>query len=228
MQLNADFKHQNLPDRVADYIAASVARGDLGPGERIYEKEICEALGVSRVPVREAVRLLQAQGLVRSEPNRGTYVSNLGVPETLEMLDIRITFERIAVMRLRNDRAGLPEHLRLLETHLTRLERAAAANDLLDYCYEDLAFHRTLVTRAGSTMVLSLWESLSRFMLVFLMNERMPSAALTNSVADHRRLINAIAEASDEEATEEVARHIKQYVDERIAAAGMTGLADVG
>jgi DNA-binding GntR family transcriptional regulator len=223
MQLNNQFKHQNLSDRVADHIAVGVARGELKPGERLYEKEICEALGVSRVPVREAVRLLQAQGLVRSEPNRGTYIAEFGLAQTLELLDIRITIERIAILRLRRDRVGLAENLKTLEARLAHMRRAVKSDDPLDYCHEDLMFHRTLVTMGGSPMVLSLWESLSRFILVFLMNERAPGFRFANSVEDHQRLIEMISDATDDELDAEITRHIKGYVSK--PATGLSGEA---
>src|SRR5580704_8990840 len=91
---------RNLPDRLADHLVIMIARGELKPGQRIFEKEICEVQKVSRIPVREAFRLLQAQGVVRTEPNRGTYVTEFTSDEMYEMLEIRLAVERIALRRI--------------------------------------------------------------------------------------------------------------------------------
>ena len=91
---------RNLPDRLADHLVLMIAKGQLRPGQRIFEKEICEVQGVSRIPVREALRLLQAQGVVRTEPNRGTYVTEFTSDEMLEMLGLRLAVERIALRRI--------------------------------------------------------------------------------------------------------------------------------
>ena len=91
---------RNLPDQLADQLVIMIATGELKPGQRIFEKKICEMKGVSRIPVREALRLLQAQGVVRTEPNRGTYVTEYTSDEMLEMLEMRLAVERIALRRI--------------------------------------------------------------------------------------------------------------------------------
>ena len=91
---------RNLPDQLADQLALMIATGELKPGQRIFEKRICELKGVSRIPVREALRLLQAQGVVRTEPNRGTYVTAFTADEMHEMFELRLAVERIALRRI--------------------------------------------------------------------------------------------------------------------------------
>src|SRR5580698_10994898 len=92
---------RNLPDQLADQLAIMIATGELKPGQRVFEKKICEMKGVSRIPVREALRLLQAQGIVRTEPNRGTYVTEFTSDEMYEMLELRLAVERLALTRIR-------------------------------------------------------------------------------------------------------------------------------
>lgn len=91
---------RNLPDQLADQLVIMIATGELEPGQRIFEKKICEMKGVSRIPVREALRLLQAQGVVRTEPNRGTYVTEYTSDEMLEVQEMRLAVERIALRRI--------------------------------------------------------------------------------------------------------------------------------
>jgi DNA-binding GntR family transcriptional regulator len=72
----------------------------LDPGQRLIETDICKEARVSRPPVREAFRLLQAQGVVRTLPNRGTFVTNLTTNEFAEIFELRLAVERAAVRRM--------------------------------------------------------------------------------------------------------------------------------
>jgi len=76
MSMAHEFKHSNLPFQIADHLVELIALGELKDGTRIIETSLCRRLNISRIPLREALRLLQAQGIVHSEPNRGTYVNN--------------------------------------------------------------------------------------------------------------------------------------------------------
>src|SRR5579859_6414026 len=100
LQTETPFKHRNLPEQLADHIVLLLAKGELQPGQRLFEAEICKMLGVSRIPVREALRLLQAQGVVKTEPNRGSFMNSYGSEEAKEFLRIRLCVEQIALKRL--------------------------------------------------------------------------------------------------------------------------------
>ena len=132
---------RNLPDRLADHLVIMIARGELKPGQRIYEKEICEVQKVSRIPVREALRLLQAQGVVRTEPNRGTYVTEFTSDEMYEMLEIRLAVERIALRRILDRGTPKPHISSHFAGVLNAMRRAATLKDRLAYCQADLSFH---------------------------------------------------------------------------------------
>src|SRR5580704_12962806 len=129
---------RNLPDRLADHLVIMIARGELRPGQRIFEKQICEVQGVSRIPVREALRLLQAQGIVRTEPNRGTYVTEFTSDEMLQMLELRLAVERIALRRILQRKTPKSLIMRRLSVAIEAMRRAAALGDPLALCQADL------------------------------------------------------------------------------------------
>ncbi len=192
MQTDSPFKHRNLPDQLADHIVLLLAKGELSAGQRIYENELCAMLGVSRIPVREALRILQAQGVVRSEPNRGTFVSEYGSEETAEMLKVRISVERIALKRFVRKLKTEPGMLDPFPKAIEDMRRAAQMNDKLASCQTDLAFHSLIVELSGSPVLLPIWQSLSRGILVYIMHERQQYYDFGWFVADHEELLAAM------------------------------------
>ena len=71
---NEGFRHRSLPDQVADHIVVLIAKGEISAGDRLYENELCKTLGVSRIPVRDALRILETRGLVSLRANAGARV----------------------------------------------------------------------------------------------------------------------------------------------------------
>lgn len=186
------FKHRNLPEQVADHIVILMATNKLKPGQRLFEKELCTMLGVSRIPVREALRILQAQGVVRTEPNRGTFISELRSEETSELLKVRLTVEKLAVRRLALRAKEDPAILAPLEESLEEVKRRDKFGDRLASCQADLAFHNLIVELSGSSLLLPMWQSLARGVLVFFMHERQSYYDYDTFVDDHIRLMDAI------------------------------------
>lgn len=188
-KMDLELGYRSLPDAIADHIVNLIATGQLQPGQRLYEKDICSLLNVSRIPAREALRTLQTQGVVRSEPNRGTFITHFGSSETLELLEIRLCVERIAVRRLLARAASEPRLLDELLENIAAMKRAALLSDRLSYCRADLSFHERVVTLSDSPMLKPIWDSLSRGVLVFLMQERDDSYDFNKSVVDHEKLV---------------------------------------
>ena len=90
---NEGFRHRSLPDQVADHIVVLIAKGEISAGDRLYENELCKTLGVSRIPVREALTRLEEQGLVTTQRYRGAVVSRLSIEEVEELFEFRALVE---------------------------------------------------------------------------------------------------------------------------------------
>jgi DNA-binding GntR family transcriptional regulator len=88
---------QSAPDLVRDQLRQAIHSGKFQPGEQLRQEELADRFGTSRIPVREALRQLEAEGLVTLHPNRGAVVAALSLEEILEMLDIRIALECRAI-----------------------------------------------------------------------------------------------------------------------------------
>jgi DNA-binding GntR family transcriptional regulator len=208
MSVATQFKHRNLPDQVADHIVILLAKGELQPGQRVFENKICDLLGVSRVPVREALRILQAQGVVRVEPNRGTFMSEFGPEEIVEFLKVRISVEKIALRRLARLAKSNPDMLQTLEAAIETMRRAAKAGDKLGSCQADLEFHRRIVELSRSPMLMPIWQTLARGILVYFMQERQEYYDYERSIDDHSILLDCIRTGKASALDSTIERHV--------------------
>jgi len=200
---------RNLPDQLADQLALMIATGELKPGQRIFEKRICELKGVSRIPVREALRLLQAQGVVRTEPNRGTYVTAFTADEMHEMFELRLAVERIALRRIIEHRTPKALIASQLSAAIEAMRRAAAIGDRLAMCQADLWFHDRIIDLAASPMLEATWRLIARGVLVFLMREHGgASTSLSLWIAEHEELLAVLESDSSAVIHEHIEHHI--------------------
>jgi DNA-binding GntR family transcriptional regulator len=149
-----------IRDRVVDALRDAIVAGRLKPGERIRERELVSLLGVSRSPLREAIRILETEGLLTSLAYRGARVSELSATDLRDMLDVRIMLEsfaaRLAIERL-DDAA-----LRAMEEQVERARAVGVQVDLQANFDLGLEFHDLLVAACGNRKVVQLHENLKR------------------------------------------------------------------
>jgi DNA-binding GntR family transcriptional regulator len=179
----------------------SIARMELRPGEPLQEKELTQRFGVSRTPVREALLLLEGNGLVDLLPQAGTFVARISIAGIHEAIIIRKALEELAVARAAQvaDRRGVAR----LDITLARQQLAAELGDTSGFHEADEAFHETIALLAGLT---TLWPMV-RQMKVHLDRLRVLSLPLEGrmdeTIAEHRRIRDAIA-ANDVDAAKAV------------------------
>ena len=159
-------KRVSLAESIADSIAAAIATRHLKPGERLVEIALAERLKVSRVPIREALKVLHAQGILAGGGHRGYRVASFE-PATIErVFELRLMLEtyllRDAVQRWRAGEADPGE----LDLAIRQMEMAAKAGDASMSLRADLDFHRTIARAAGNPIAATLWEAIARHVLV--------------------------------------------------------------
>nr|WP_228046161.1 GntR family transcriptional regulator [Saccharopolyspora sp. HNM0983] len=177
-----------MGEQVRRALRARIAEGRLQPGDRIYEQDIAAEFGVSRVPVREAIRRLQGDGLVEvRDRRRGVFVRSLGRRQIEELFDVREALEALAAERAA-ERAG-PDGAARLGALVEQARRSLQRGDLAAMTEANAAFHDELVAASGHELLAGVLEPLhGRLAYLFRLN-REPERVC----AEHEQLHEAIA-----------------------------------
>jgi DNA-binding GntR family transcriptional regulator len=155
-----------MVEQAAEAIVAAAARGVFLPGDRLVEAEIARDLGISRVPVREALRLLESQGIVVSTPYKGMrlmQVTNRGVAE---LMRVREALERLALREILAAGAPAEGALAAASHAADRYRDACAGDDAAAAVAADEAFHGELCRASANATLFGMWQGLSRQMSV--------------------------------------------------------------
>ena len=191
---------------IGDAVRAGIVSGKLKPGERILEEAIAEEHHVSRVPVREALRRLEAEGFVTLTPYRGATVAAPSAREGLELLTVRRGLEVLAA-RLAAERRGSGHEQELLAA-VAAEEAAGERHDLEGMLAQSLRFHELVLLAAGNSQLTEIMGRLvERIAWVFEIDleERAASAA-----ADHAAIVRAILAGSPVQAGFLMDEHVAQ------------------
>jgi DNA-binding GntR family transcriptional regulator len=210
-----------LQDRVYAGLSADIARGVLGPGERLRVAHLAKRFGTSQAPVREALRRLTEEGLAVTEPYVGSVVKEPSWAEIQDIYAVRAELETYAIRRILARRPAVS--LAPVRRALRELERAVRTGDELNVIEADLAFHRQVCALAGSPLTLEIWESITqraRGARVAFMRQRVDP--LETIVPSHAALVDAIDRGDAGGAQEAFRVHLADAVE---GFARITGLA---
>lgn len=153
---------RTLVDQVVDAIVRGAAEGHFLPGDRLVEAEVARALGVSRVPVREALRLLESQGIVVNIPYRGMRLMDVSRERIEKILEVRVVLEKLAAEKVLARRVDDPGITKELGEIVAVMRAAAARDDGYGVATADTAFHRELCRQSDNEPLLRAWEPLAR------------------------------------------------------------------
>lgn len=183
---------RTLVDHAVAAIISGAARGVILPGDRIVEVELAKALGMSRVPIREALRMLEAQGVVTSAPYRGIRLMEVTHERLEQLVDVRANLETLAAKRALEAGRNGPAQVQRLRLARDELELMARRQDVYGFALADAGFHRALCAFGGNPVLSALWESLSRQVTIVLGLSTLGKPML-DIVAEHDRLIEVFA-----------------------------------
>lgn len=183
---------RTLVDQAMEAIIAGASRGLILPGDRIVETEIAQALGISRVPVREALRLLESQGLVVSEPYKGIRLMPVTQARLEQAIEVRLALEVAAARRALALGRHRDDGGHRLAARLRALELMAARGDAYGCASADTEFHRELCELSGNAVLCRMWEQLSR-QLTIIVGLSTLGKPMTVIVAEHHALLEAFA-----------------------------------
>jgi DNA-binding GntR family transcriptional regulator len=175
-----------LTDSIANSIAEAISTRHLLPGERVVETTLAERLGVSRVPIREALKVLHAQGILTGGSHKGYRVADFGPETTQQILEVRLALEAFLLRdAIANWRSGL-ENIDTLQAPIEMMNRAAKVGDVRASLVADLEFHRAISHASRNALTSALWEAIARHVLIIFNFERYRDKNLAAVARQHK------------------------------------------
>ena len=200
-----------LRDVVFNTLRQAILRGELKPGERLMEIQLANKLGVSRTPIREAIRKLELEGLVLMIPRKGAEVADISEKSLRDVLEVRKALEELAV-QLACDKIT-KEEIEDLKKAAEDFKKILKSRDITEIAEADVRFH-DIIFMATDTQTLvqilnNLREQMYRFRVEYLKNEEVHPQL----IAEHEKIIEHIMERDKAKASAIVSEHINNQVE---------------
>ncbi len=203
----------SLREQVVEQVRTAIIEGRLKPHDHITEATLTEQLGVSRTPVREALILLEREGLVVFSPNRGAFVRAYNPQDVREIFSMRTALENFAAECMIQQLTR--SDLKRLENLIDEQAQAIEQRDLRGVRSIDIDFHRTLVNRSENRLLVRSWAEIVAQIaaLLYMRADAMPDYDEYHAIEDHRTILGAY-HARDLAAVQAANRRINARVAE--------------
>lgn len=195
----------NLPDQVAALLEQAIIQGVLEPGQRLSAEELAQHFGVSRIPVREALRALHTSGWVHIEPRLGVYVSTRDPEEFRDLFEARLFLEEHAARLAAARRTDA--QLERLDEMVAQGHAAAKAGDPAVIGRMNTDFHETLVSCTGNAVLAKILRGLSQRVRWYY--SAVSTQRGTHSMEEHAELVEAIRAQDADAAVTLIRQHIE-------------------
>lgn len=190
MQLNALDKAVSYKDKVYQEIKRAIINQELEPGKPLNERVLAEELGISRTPVREALRLLENEGWVRTEPWKGTYIINLTQEDIEEVFQLRMVLEvmviEMVVVQIDDDTLAKIDEFYHIQS---KLGEEFKAYEFIEF---DRNFHMYLAERAGNRRTVQIMKNLNDIMCWIGVKAVQTKKRYRQSLDEHEAIIKAL------------------------------------
>lgn len=207
--LNFDLQnHRPLREIVYEQLKLQILTGKITPGTRMMEVELADEMGVSRTPIREAIRKLEKEGLVTIEPRRGAYASDISVKDMVDTLEVREDLEGLAAA-LAAERMTDEQMEELIQ--ITRKYSEAISNsDTEKIISYDEQFHKHIVACSGNKTLIQLSETVQELALRFRYLFYDDFSRYENMPVEHRQILDAIKGGDADTARQTADNHVKR------------------
>lgn len=195
-----------LRDVVFNTLRKAILTGELKPGERLMEIHLANRLGVSRTPIREAIRKLELEGLVTMIPRRGAEVAQITEKSLKDVLEVRRALDALCA-ELACDRISDEEKEKLRQA-CEEFEHATKTGDVTTIAAADVAFHDIIVEATGNQRLIQLINNLSEQMYRYRFEYIKDESGHDNLVSEHRMIYESIIRQDKVKAAEAAKLHI--------------------
>ena len=200
--------YKPLREIVSGALRQAIRDGILPPGERLMEIPLAEELGVSRTPIREAIRILEQEGLIVMIPRRGTYVADMSLKDVTEVFELRSILEELAA-ELAAERIT-NEEIEALEQHLVEIGNYMNENNLDKVVQADILFHEILYKASRNDRLVEMINNLREQTLRFRTLSMSQTGRLAKTWDEHRQLVEAISDRDVERARQIARIHMEE------------------
>lgn len=199
-----------LRDVVFNTLRRAILKGELEPGERLMEIALANRLGVSRTPIREAIRKLELEGLVVMIPRKGAEVARITEKDLRDVLEVRTSLEKLAI-ELACERVTEEDKKALQET-CQAFKESLGGDDLTVIAEKDVAFHDVIFSATKNARLIQILNNLREQMYRYRLEYLKDKGAHLRLVEEHEKIMNAIINNDKEEAVRMIQEHI--YIQE--------------
>lgn len=204
-------QRRSLSEQIRDELLTRIGEGELNPGTRIVESSVAREFGTSSIPVREAIRELVAMGMLEYGHHKGCRVREVGIPETIQALQVRSALESLAV-RL----AGIPalrSRLATMRAAVEQIVTSARSCDFVSFQRANTIFHRQIVETSGNSILLRMWKMLGFEVRTRAIMEYLSSADPVAIAREHGAVADSIEADDLEGAASLLAGHSARLVE---------------
>ena len=180
---------KTLHEEIANNLREMIMAGELTEGDKIKEDELCTVMEISKTPLREALRVLSAEGLIRLIPNRGSYVTTPTFEEIKEMFDVMSVLEGVCA-RTAAKKMSTGDFKKLEETH-HQLEKNFRLKDQKQYIHHNNLYHAFVQELAGNKTLNQIVNGLRQKILLYRLKSLNLSGRFEQSIQEHRELLEA-------------------------------------
>lgn len=203
-------QRNSLASLVQTEIERLILDGELGSGAKLTEATIADRLGVSRGPVREAFRMLEEAGLVRTEKNRGVFVRDVPIEEALEIFELRAVMDQYVGRKLAQ--SVTTAQTKELRAMVDTMEQATRAGNAQEYHRVNLAFHDRLLELTGNAKFTATYRKLVNELSLFR-RQNLTDESMAVYSREHRAIVKAIASRDSEAAGQAMFLHVMNSRD---------------
>lgn len=196
-----------LRDVVFNTLRQAILRGELKPGERLMEIALANRLGVSRTPVREAIRMLELEGLVIMIPRRGAQVAQITEQDLNDVLEVRLGLEELAV-RFACERIT-DEEIKALGLAVKEFEKKMSNNDLSAQAEADVKFHEIIYGATHNQRLVQIINNIREQMYRYRIEYLKDVESRKTLVKEHYEICDALKRRDAESAVEKMCIHIR-------------------
>ena len=202
--------YELLSEKVYQVLKKEIVRGIIEPGSVLSENKLSKRMNVSRTPIRESVRKLVAEGLVKTSPNKKMTVSEVSLTDMKEVLMVRGALEGLAA-NIAAKRISTKE-IDKLEKIVTQMSVYLTKENLSSYCEVDDKFHDLILNVCGNKWIIKVRENLGNFIYRYRVKSLSIPGRLKHSLEEHRVIMESLKKHDSEEAERSSKTHMENTI----------------